>query len=292
MAYDNDNDESLAERIMYYLPYPWYEYTRKPDEAIYVHTCRHSRVLRKTSTVTSLLLPNEILDKIRLHIDDAETLCAYDKALRIPRCRHMFCLRLGEQHLMESRYDTLSFGEVEHNKVIYQPHTLFRNDPPFYVLQFANDSIRVYALKRHQRGYLFNNADPIFTDPVSLSQSFSTFTMYIAYDPAVMTGPLQITKETKRLMSPVYRRVYRAIQKWISKPEEVHYAYPGYEGFGLQHRGRIWIYPSSRCYQPTFGLSFSEHIQTPCREWVEYLYLLSKFQKKHSTILKKLYLVS
>lgn len=285
------NDDDAKDSIMYYIPREWYEYTRKPEEAVYVHTCKHTKHLLRLQRGRSTTIPTEVMMYIRNRIDDAETLAHFDIAIGMPRCKRLVCLRLAEQHLITQRFDVLSFGELEQNKATHNPNTLLRHSPTFYVIQVMNDSIRMYSLKKYTRGYLYDNVDPLFTDPVTLSQAFITFTLHIAYDPKKTASTLGMNKDMLQAIHPTWIKVYKAIKRWAEGPMNVRLTYIGFEGTGWNQRGRTWIYPETRYYRPSTGISFMEHIKRPCREWVDYLYALSKFQKKHSPVLNKLYMV-
>lgn len=281
-----------ASTVMYYLPKLWYEFARKPDEAVYIHHCPHSVPLYHRNYAVSRSLPNELMDHVRHFIDDVATLEAFDKALSIPPCRNIICVRVAEQDLIERRYDVLSFPDIERNKIAYNPTSMIRNKKSCWVLKVSQDNIRMYTLKPYTAGYLYDQQDPIFTDPVTLSQSYITFTLHIAYDPKKMSKLLRINKYAQAAMPPIWARVYKAILKWSRARMDVRLAYIGYEGMGWNRSGRIWIYPSTRCYSPSkYAYSYEEHIKRPCAEWVDHLYALSRFQKEHSAVLNKIYTV-
>jgi len=285
-------EDTSDSRYMYYLPKTWYEYARKPEEAVYVHTCPHFEPLYRRDKSLSTYFPNEILDHVRQYINDASTLEAFDKALFIQRCRNIMCVRVSEQDLIEHRYDVLSFPDIERNKAAYNPTTLLRNKKSCWVLKVSQDNIRMYTLKPYTAGYMYDQEDPIFTDPVTLSQSYITFTLHIAYDPRKMSKLLRINKYAQLSMPPIWAKVYKAILKWSRSRMDIRLAYIGYEGQGWNRSGRIWIYPSTRCYTPSkYAYGYDEHIKRPCAEWVDHLYALSRFQKEHSAVLNKIYTV-
>ena len=255
---------------------------------VYIQKCCHL----KTSLyrIPHSRLPMEVILDIRMRITDASTLRAFDRAFHIPRCPSLFCHRYACEYYFEQHLDTLSIGEVEYNK-----RDLFNNEnalyslhvPSCYQIERTNNGFSILHIKPFQRQFVTSLRDPITQDT-----NWIPVNLYHVYDMHLMKHDLKI----KHLLPKECVSKYHAIKKWFKQPSytkckspyfiPANSTVPRTQVQRWSHvcrewplsQGKVWIY----C-----DMNLEADKDQPHPDWVQTLYDIRDFQRKHSSVLQK-----
>ncbi len=209
------------------------------------------------------ILPFELLWYLyTFFIHDISTCVAFQKAFHWEHlnCQRLFCQQYICELWKQNRLDTVTMAEIEYTKIFHyqQQHILYH--PSIYHIQRVSDGFTMINYKYIQSPYQLS----FHRRRRNHFDSYTAYNLIHIYDPHIARQNLQMTQPIPKQLLQLYYPI-----KVFFKREQPYIR-------------------SVVVDQETPSAVKTKHYGRPCLEWVQILYDMYMFQKKHSLILKGL----